>query len=188
MPTHATQIKYRIKPRPSPALGSSVAVLWISDVPSWAAERTDPKLEGLPVVVIDGRHVVGANTLARASGLRVGDAIDRARGLIPNVVFVVFDASNVQAAWDVTITGACSVTPWLEPVKPGLAILGGLSAIEAEALALECHARVGLSGSRGTALLAALAARGNTIKPGSLRACRFTSCVVRACPLGLSNA
>jgi nucleotidyltransferase/DNA polymerase involved in DNA repair len=190
MPTPIAQIKHRIKPSPSPATGilaldqhlldpttaphgpgsltgfgrSSVAVLWIADVPSWAAERLDPKLEGLPVVVVNGRHVVGANTLARAFGLRVGDAIDRARGLIPNVEFVQFDASNVQAAWDMTITGACSITPWLEPVKPGLAILGGLSAIEAEALALECHARVGLSGSRGTALLTALAARENTAR------------------------
>jgi hypothetical protein len=164
MPTPIAQIKHRLKPSPALATRSSVAVLWIADVPSWAAERLDPKLEGLPVVVIDARQVVGANTLARAFGLRVGEAIDRARGLIPNVVFVPFDASNVQAAWDVTITGACSITPWLEPVKPGLAILGGLSAIEAEALALECHARVGLSSSRGTALLAALAARENSAR------------------------
>ncbi len=64
----------------------------------------------------------------------------------------------LEAAWESAVSGMDRVTPYLDPVRPGLAFLGGITGLEAEALSSELNARVGLARSRGTARLAALAA------------------------------
>jgi nucleotidyltransferase/DNA polymerase involved in DNA repair len=135
-----------------------VAAAWVADTPSWAAQRLDPSLEGKAVVVVDARRAVGANTQARATGVRLGDALDRVRGLCPEAVLVPASSSTVEAAWDGALSSLSGLTPWLESVRPGLAYLAGVTALEAESLANELGVRVGLSRSRGTALLAALSA------------------------------
>ena len=147
------------KPPARARAGSSFAALWVADVPSWAAQRLDPALEGRAVIVADGRRVLGANALARAARVRVGDALDRARGLCPDGVLVPYETAMIEAAWESALSRAYHFTPYLEPLRAGLAYLGGLSPLEAEALAQELGVRVGLAPSRGTALLAALCAR-----------------------------
>jgi nucleotidyltransferase/DNA polymerase involved in DNA repair len=54
-------------------------------------------------------------------------------------------------------------SPWLESPYTGLAYLAQLDAPQAESLALELQARVGLAASRGTALIAATAAKAKTV-------------------------
>jgi impB/mucB/samB family len=149
----------RSDPSPTGAgLGSrSIAALWLADPASWAAQRLDPKLLGRAVIVIEGPRVVGANTLARKAGVRLLEPVGKARGLCPEAAFVPFEPALVKAAWDLTVSSAYGLTPYLEPIRQGLLLLGGITALEAEALGAEQHARVGLAGSRGAAILAALA-------------------------------
>ncbi len=143
---------------------SSFAVVWIADVPSWAAHRTDPTLEGQTLVITAGRRVVGSDASARSFKVRVGDSLERARGLAPNAVFVPFEASVVQTAWDAALHTMNAFTPWLESGQVGLAFLAGLNRLEVEALALELQARVGLAPSRGSALMAAFSARDSEVR------------------------
>jgi hypothetical protein len=135
----------------------SIAALWLADPPSWAMQRLDPKLMGRPVIVVEGPRVIGANTLARRAGVRLLEPIGKARGLCPEAAFVPFEPALVKAAWDMAISSAYQLTPYLEPIRQGLLLLGGITPLEAEALGAEQHARVGLARSRGTAILAALA-------------------------------
>jgi nucleotidyltransferase/DNA polymerase involved in DNA repair len=162
MPTHATQPK---RPEPNANLvlpvtarsGSTIAALWLADPPSWAMERLDPKLMGRPVILTEGPRVIGANTLARKAGVRPLAPVGKARGLCPEAAFVPFEPALVKAAWDMAISSAYQLTPYLEAIRQGLLLLGGITPLEAEALGADQHARVGLAGSRGTAILAALA-------------------------------
>ncbi len=135
----------------------SIAALWLADPASWAAQRLDPNLAGRAVIVIEGPRVVGANALARKSGVRVLEPVGKARGLCPEAAFVPFEPALVKAAWDMAISSAYQLTPYLEPVRQGLLLLGGITPLEAEALGAGQQVRVGLAGSRGTAVLAALA-------------------------------
>jgi DNA polymerase IV len=138
--------------------GSTIAALWVADPPSWAVERLDPNLAGRAVIVLEGPRVIGANSVARKAGVRVLEPAGKARGLCPEAAFVSFEPALFKAAWDMAISSAYQVTPYVEPVRIGLLLLGGITPIEAEAIGAEQQARVGLAASRGTAILAALAA------------------------------
>lgn len=93
--------------------------------------------------------------------MKIGEALDRARALCPEAAVAQLEPSALAAAWDAALEAMHRATPWIEPVRPGLAYLAGLGALEAEALALELGLRVGVAASRGAALLAALAAKGD---------------------------
>jgi nucleotidyltransferase/DNA polymerase involved in DNA repair len=120
-------------------------------------QRLDPKLMGRPVIVTEGPRVIGANILAQKAGVRLLEPVGKARGLCPEAAFVPFEPALVKAAWDMTISSVYQLTPYLEPIRQGLLLLGGITPLEAEALGAEQHARVGLASARGTAILAALA-------------------------------
>jgi hypothetical protein len=112
------------------------------------------------VVVLQGRRVAGACARARKSGVKLGDAVDRVRTLCPEAALAQLEPSALSAAWDAALELMYRVTPWIESVRPGMAYLAGLNALDAEALASELGLRIGVSSARGSALLAALAARG----------------------------
>jgi nucleotidyltransferase/DNA polymerase involved in DNA repair len=137
----------------------SLACAWVADLPSWAVKRLEPALRGLTVIVLEGRRVVGVCALARKAGVRVGDALDRARVLCPEAAIAQLEPSALGAAWDAALETMHRVTPWIESVRPGMAYLAGITALDGEALASDLDLRVGVSDTRAAALLAALAAR-----------------------------
>ncbi len=136
---------------------SLLSCLWVADLPSWALKRLEPDLRDKAVVVLEGRRVRGACEQARKAGIRIGDALDRARGLCPEVAIAQLEPSAIHAAWEAALEALYKVTPWLETPRVGLAFAAGLGVLESEAIATELDVRVGSCGSRGSAWLAALA-------------------------------
>ena len=159
--THQPEPVSRVGLESSSPRASVFACAWVSDLPSWALQRLEPNLRELPVIVLEGRRVVGQCERARKMGVQPGDAVDRARTLCPEAAIAQLEPSALSAAWESALEAMYQVTPWIEPVRPGLAFLAGITGLDAEALALELHLRVGLAAARGSALLAALAARGH---------------------------
>jgi nucleotidyltransferase/DNA polymerase involved in DNA repair len=141
----------------SPSISSLLCCLWVADLPSWALKRLEPELKDSAVIILEGRRVRGTCEQARKAGVRIGDAIDRARGLCPSAVMAQLEVSALQAAWEAALETLYKVTPWLETPRLGLAFAAGLGALEAEALASELDIRVGASSSRGSAWLASIA-------------------------------
>jgi nucleotidyltransferase/DNA polymerase involved in DNA repair len=115
-------------------------------------------MDDLPILVADAGRVVGACGLARAAGVRPGDSLERARALLPHARRYRDSRDGVLGAWRWALEAMNRRTPWVEPIEPGLALLGGITPEEAAGLALETGARVGVAGSRDTARLAAFSA------------------------------
>jgi impB/mucB/samB family/impB/mucB/samB family C-terminal domain len=162
MPQTANQ---RPTPKPTargitlPERARSVSCAWVADLPSWAIKRLEPNLHDLPVVVLAGRRATGVCALARKAGVRVGDPLDRVRSLCPEAAIAQLEPSTLKAAWDAALEAMHRVTPWIETSRAGQAFLAGLSALDGEALAAELGLRLGVAGTRSTALLGALAAQ-----------------------------
>jgi DNA polymerase IV len=78
-------------------------------------------------------------------------------------VVVPFEPADSSSAWTAALATMQDYSPWLESPHTGLAYLAQLDAQQAESLALELQARLGLAASRGTALIAATAAKANTV-------------------------
>jgi hypothetical protein len=138
-------------------VSSLLCCLWVADLPSWALRRLEPSLNDTPLVVLEGRRVRGACERARKAGIRLGDSLERARGLCPEAAIAQLEPSALSAAWDAALETIYKTTPWLETPRLGLAFAAGLGTLEAEALATELDCRIGLSSGRGAAWLAALA-------------------------------
>jgi nucleotidyltransferase/DNA polymerase involved in DNA repair len=148
----------------SRAPSGAFACVWIADPPSWALERTDSSLEGHAVIAVDGALVVGSNALARRAGVRPGEAVGRARGLCPDGMFGSLEPGMLEGAYGALLERLNTVCAQLE--RDGIATIygGDLRAEDAARVALELGVRVGISASRGSALLAALAAREGTVR------------------------
>ncbi len=140
----------------SRSASSLLSCFWIADLPTWAVRRFEPTATA-PVVVLEGRKVGGACELARKAGVRLGDPLERVRGLCPSAMIAQLEVSALSAAWEAALAALYKVTPWIEAPRMGLAFAAGLGALEAEALAAELDLRVGVASGRGAAWLAALA-------------------------------
>ncbi|HEX2863740.1 MAG TPA: hypothetical protein VHN99_04165, partial [Deinococcales bacterium] len=159
---------------------SSVLALLVPDLPSWAARQLDPRLDELPVIVASGTRVVGADAKARAAGVRVPDALHRARALCPEGQVVEQDDARERLAWEAAVQQAYTFTPFLDSPQPGLLYAGQLEPLEAEALSQALKAQAGLAVSRGTALLAAARAGGGTVNVAADEAAFIAATPVRA--------
>ena len=133
-------------------------------MPTWALERLEPALRGQAVVAVDAERVSGANTLARRTGVRVGDALGRARGLCEVGVFRTLDLGALEGAFAEALEHLNAFTPWLEQSGDQIIYATGLSPEDAARVAIDLEVRVGISASRGAALLAALAAREGAVR------------------------
>ncbi len=157
----------RVAPAPleTPApLPPVFACLWIADAPSWALERLEPDLRGRAVIAVDAGRVRGANTLARRAGVRIGDALSRARGLCEAGVCRTLEPGALEGASDEALRQLNALTPWLERTASNTIYASGLSLEDAARVATDLGVRVGISTSRGAALLAALAAREDSVR------------------------
>ncbi len=152
----STQNKSQIQGS-SNTTSSLLSCLWVADLPSWALKRLEPELKDQAVIILEGRRVRGACEQARKAGIRIGDALDRARGLCPEIAMAQLEPSALHAAWEAALEALYKLTPWLETPRIGLAFAAGLGRLETEAIATELDLRVGVSSSRGSAWLAALA-------------------------------
>jgi len=143
---------------------SAFACLWIADAPTWALERLEPDLRGQAVIALEAGRVSGVNALARRAGVRIGDALGRARGLCEAGVFRTVEPGALEGAFAEALEQLNVFTPWLEQSDHQLIYAAGLSLEDAARVAVDLGVRVGISASRGAALLAALAARENAVR------------------------
>ena len=143
---------------------SAFACLWIADAPTWALERLEPDLRGRAVIALEAGRVSGVNTLARRTGVRVGDAAGRARGLCETGMFRALEPGALEGALGDALEQLNAFTPWLERGGSNTIYATGLTHEDAARAACQLGVRVGISASRGAALLAALAARENAVR------------------------
>ncbi len=116
------------------------------------------------MIAVDGARVVGANTAARRFGVRLSESVTRARGLCPDGAFANLEPGVLEGTLALAVTRLNTFASHLERVDTGTVYAADLRATDAATLALELGVRVGISGSRGSALLAALAARENAVR------------------------
>ena len=112
---------------------------------------------------MEGQRIVHANPAARRAGLSPGMSVTGAKQLAPKLHLVPAEAPRHAYAWQELLEELYGFTPWLEPIRPGLAYLK-IEASEADLLARAYHARVGLAASKQISLLAAA-----SVRPGELR-------------------
>ena len=167
----AIRDKPRVAPKAAPepletgaTPSGAFACLWIADAPTWALERLEPDLRGRAVIAVDAGRVVGATTLARRTGVRVSDACSRARGLCEAGVFRSLEPGVLEGAFAEALEYLNAFTPWLEQSGGQIIYATGLSPEDAARVARDLGVRVGISASRGSALLAALAAREGAVR------------------------
>jgi nucleotidyltransferase/DNA polymerase involved in DNA repair len=150
-------------PKP-PRLKTSVACLFAGDLPSWTVRRLEPLSFERPLIVLDGERVVGADRLARQANVTPGESKARALLLCPTATVRHHDPVQVKIAWESAFESAYEVTPFLEPVRPGLMFLKGANLDELNALVLELDLFAGDAPSHGTAQLAAMASKEGQVR------------------------
>ncbi len=158
--------------------------VWIPDFAAWAAARHDPALQALagqalerrdparrdtPLLIYRGGRVIAASPAARESGVQVGWSLPRAQALLPEATALPHHAALMALAWQEVLQTLYGLTPYLESLRPGLALASGLavaslkSATAARAQLQAWGAQAGIADDRTTAELAAL-----TAPPGEL--------------------
>ncbi len=141
----------------------------IADFPAWAAARHDPALQeparrDKPVLIYRNGRVVAASPAARVSGVQTGWSLPRAQALLPEAVALPHHAALTALAWQEVLQALYELTPYLESIRPGLAIASIRPPGAVTAHVQSWGAQAGVADDRTTAELLALAA-----KPGELR-------------------
>jgi protein ImuB len=150
-------------PDPSPS-AEGVAALLFDPWPLYVAYRLNPGLPQEPVAVTVGDRVVALSPAARKAGVSPGMRGATARARLAGLHLVPLGTPLLQATWETLLEEMPAHSPWVEPLRPGRVLLR-LDPAAARALAEAYGVRVGFSGYREVALLAALSAY-----PGQVRA------------------
>lgn len=140
------------------AMPEELSVLWWSEFPVWAWQRSEPGLVGRELLVVAAGQVVSLTPALRQAGVRPGFRQERALALAPQAV--VRQASGIpeKLLWEEVLLACNRHTPWLEGESPGR-LTARLSGSELADLAVSLRCRAGRAGDRSTAYLAALASR-----------------------------
>lgn len=139
-----------MKSEVSPLVAAALFLPW----PIWLLRR-----EGgtPPLAVHRGGRVVAACPLARRLGILPGLSPEAALARVPGLALHPYP-QEAPALWQDLLRELHALTPWVEPLEPGVALLR-LSLPEARLLARGHGARVGVAAWREVALLAAWSAR-----------------------------
>jgi len=168
---------------------SSFACLLVTSFLVWAWRREEPALADRELLVAEGGRVLEASARLRRLGVEPEQALERARALAQEsqVELEVRPHPGLRAelAWESLLTEVNGRTPWVESLRPGLA----MARLEPSA-ALGLALRVGIGGDRSLARLAALAAQEGdlvVVPPGQEQAFRDAFSVVRLEEAGVSQ-
>lgn len=161
---------------------SRYGCLWIPDFAAWAAQQSEPKLQGKPVLVHQGRHIVAASTEARLAGAETGWTLHRAQAQLPDAVYWPLHGPTVNAVWSETIAALLEFTPYIESLKPGLLLMDVRPPGRVLLLVRQWQAQCGVADDRATAELAAF-----TAAPGTMRVVRSgqSAAFLRRVPLSI---
>ncbi|MBV9470357.1 MAG: hypothetical protein JOZ57_14055, partial [Abitibacteriaceae bacterium] len=137
--------------------------LYIADFPAWAAAVSEPALRGKPLLIYRSGRVIAANAAARTLGVQGGWTLHKAQSLFPEVVSLPYRSVTTTLAWEDVVTALYRLTPCIEVVRPGSALLDLTPETAIAPLVRRWNAygttRAGAADDRTTAELAALCAR-----------------------------
>ena len=121
--------------------------------PLWLAERRDGALERTPSVVVEEGRVTHANPAARRHGVTRGMRLEGARLRVAQLNVVQSHEPDLAQAWTDTLAALAGWSPWVAPLRRGLALLR-LPDEEAALAARAFAARGGAAADRQSAELA----------------------------------
>jgi len=122
----------------------------------WLAERYDPTLRRTPLVACAEGRVIHANAVARRKGIERGMQLMGARLRAATLALAPNDEPNLRYGWDALVREVLQRTPWVDGRRRGR-LLTRLREDEAQELAHQLHARVGIADDLQNAELCALA-------------------------------
>lgn len=165
------------------------ACLLVTSFLVWAWRREEPALADRELLVAEGGRVLEASARLRQLGVEPEQALERARALAQEhgceLETRPHPGLRAELAWESLLTEVNSRTPWLESLRPGLA----MARLEPSA-ALGLALRIGIGEERSLAYLAALAAQEGdlvVVPPGQEQAFRDQFSVVRLQEAGVSQ-
>lgn len=141
--------------------------LWWPQFPAWALQRSDPALQGRPLLVYQAGHIVAVSPEAHQLGAQDEGTLHRAQSQFPQAVFRPLHGPTLQAIWAEILTALLDFTPYLESLRPGLLIADVRPPRAVLPLVRQWGVQGGVADDRSTAELAAF-----TTLPGTLRAVR----------------
>ena len=156
-----------MRPR-SIACRHPVVCLYIPDFASWAMARRWKSNSSAPTpalpVICEAGHVFSCCPSLRKRGVNVGDTIDRARCLAPDVEVHLRDVDVEKAVWNHLLSRLYTLTPQILPLPPTSfpspvsgewALLQNLDMDSFHLLTRELNARSGVAPTRPWSMLAA---------------------------------
>lgn len=154
--------------------------LWIPHFPALAAMRAEPHLQGQLLLVHSRGRIIAASPQAREKGAQLGWTVARTQALIPNCLPVPHRTATTLSAWEEVLAALYTLTPCIEPMRPGLALADLRPPEIVKPLLAEWNAHGGVADDRIAAELAAL-----TGEPGRIRNVRSgcTSTFLRRVPI-----
>lgn len=160
------------EPRPAeprivdlPAAAPRTCALLITSFPAWAAVRLQPELKKGPFAVVHRDEIVALCPQAQARGIERSWSIARMLSLHPDVKVRPRHPAQESVAWEQVLKYLARLSPFVESVRPGLALLDLPNPAALEPLLRHLQARGGAAYDRSSAELAAYQAT-----PGALYA------------------
>ncbi|HRN18727.1 MAG TPA: hypothetical protein PLU66_06545, partial [Trueperaceae bacterium] len=140
-----------------------LAALEFGPLPLYLAQRAEPELKRVPLVVADEQRVIHANAAAKRHGITPGMRLEGARMRVTGLEVRSFQEPDLEHAWLALLRDLYDLTPWLESGPRGR-VFARIDRAEAQEVALEYDVRAGLATDVETAELAALAANPGTVR------------------------
>lgn len=169
--------------------GGPFACLLVTSFLVWAWQREEPELAERELLVAEGGRVLAASARLRQLGVEPEQALERSRALAQESGLELevrpHPGLRAELAWENALQQVNARTPWLESVRPGLAV-ARLEPGDTVGLPF----RIGMGGDRSLAYLAALAAGEEclvVVPAGQEQAFREAFSVVRLQEAGVSQ-
>lgn len=140
-----------------------LAAIEFGPLPLYLAQRAEPELKHVPLVIAGEQHVLHANVAAKRHGVTSGMRLEGARMRVVGLEERSYQEPDLEHAWGTLLQELHGLTPWLESGPRGR-VFARLDPHEVEEVARTYDVRAGLASDVETAELAALAA-----SPGGVR-------------------
>lgn len=139
-----------------------IGCIVMNEFPAVALQRM--RYRRSDVAVVHRERIVARTATLQQRGLALGEAVHRARVLFPNAVFTQRDTHVEYAAWADIMEQCHGVSPYIEALHAGIALLDVDHHQPLLDLAHSLNAQAGLAPTRTVAVLAALRAGIGTLR------------------------
>lgn len=155
---------------PSPRSQREVAVprtcaMFLAGFPAWAAARLQPELASKPFAVAWRGELVALSPQAHALGVEQTWSLARLHSLHPEVQIRPQHPAQESVAWEQVLSHLVRLSPYVESIRPGLALLDLPHPEDLKPLLKYLSAQGGAAFDRSSAELAAHCAPRGTLLP-----------------------